>query len=246
MKTICFSSLKGGSGKSSLSILSAERLTRGGSRVLCIDLDIQNSLSYQLTKGAEPIDLERNMFRAFQDGDLAAQIHPSRSPGSPDFIISDLRLLDLQDRMAPLALRDLLSAVSARYDFLIIDSAPTYNSLVTAAYCASDLVVIPVELSLFDLKSLHFLFSKLAELGLDRLASRILINKYEAPKSAKDLVHEYVDLLEEGYGAQVLKARIPYSPLIRTLLDTGKALPRGAVSRALDAFVLELRQGLAA
>ena len=36
MKTICFSSLKGGSGKSSLSILTADILSRSGKRVLAL------------------------------------------------------------------------------------------------------------------------------------------------------------------------------------------------------------------
>lgn len=245
MKTICFSSLKGGSGKSSLSILASERLARGGKRVLCVDMDIQNSLSYQLTKGMSPIDLEKNMFQALVEGNLEPHIQSSPAPGGPDFIISDLRLLDIQDRLSPSSLREALVPLQSRYDFLVIDSAPTYNALVTAAYCASDLLVIPVELSLFDLKSLHFLFAKLADLGLPRLDARILVNKFEAPRTSRDLAHEYLELLTADYGAHVMQARIPYSNHIRTLLDTGKALPKGAVTRALDAMVRELLEDAA-
>jgi len=49
MKTICFSSIKGGTGKSSLCILTANYAASAGYRVLVADLDIQNSVtSYYL------------------------------------------------------------------------------------------------------------------------------------------------------------------------------------------------------
>lgn len=240
MKTICFSSLKGGSGKSSLSVLTAERLYRLGKRVLCLDLDIQNSLSYQLTKGMSQIQLEKNAWQALIDGQLAPHI---QSPGKgPDFIISDLRLLDLGDRITPRSLPQAMGGLADFYDFLIVDSAPTYNTLVASAYCASDLLVIPVELSLFDVKSLHFLFAKLEDLSLNRLAVTVLINKADAPDTDKSLTAEYLALLEGHFGKHLLPTRVPYSGHIRTYLDTGKAIPRGPVTRAIELVVGQLQE----
>ena len=49
MRSICFSSIKGGTGKTSLCILVANYAAAAGYRVLVADLDIQNStLSYYL------------------------------------------------------------------------------------------------------------------------------------------------------------------------------------------------------
>ena len=45
MRSICFSSIKGGTGKSSLCILVANYAAAAGYRVLVADLDIQNSAS---------------------------------------------------------------------------------------------------------------------------------------------------------------------------------------------------------
>ena len=45
MKTICFSSIKGGTGKSSLCILTANYAASAGYRILVADLDLQNSAS---------------------------------------------------------------------------------------------------------------------------------------------------------------------------------------------------------
>ena len=49
MKTISFGSLKGGTGKSSLALLTARRLASAGKKVLVVDFDINNSASFVLT-----------------------------------------------------------------------------------------------------------------------------------------------------------------------------------------------------
>lgn len=243
MKTICFSSLKGGSGKSSLSVLAAERLQRLGKRVLCLDLDIQNSLSYQFTKGMTQIHLEKNAWQGLLDGRFAP--HIQNAGRGPDFIISDLRLLDLQEKITPRSVPHALSGLGDLYDFLIIDSAPTYNTLVASAYCASDTLVIPVELSLFDVKSLHFLFAKLRDLSLGRLSVTVLVNKADAPGTDPALTKEYLALVEEHFGKHLLETRVPYSPHIRTYLDTGKAIPKGPVTKSIDRLVDHLLENAA-
>lgn len=56
MKTICFSSIKGGTGKSSLCILLANYTAAAGYRVLVADLDIQNSATSYYLDSPEEVD----------------------------------------------------------------------------------------------------------------------------------------------------------------------------------------------
>lgn len=242
MKTICFSSLKGGSGKSSLSILTADVLSRSGKRVLALDMDIQNSLSYQYTKGMDEVDSEKNLYTAIHEKQLSPFIQHHPTNDFIDFILSDLKLLDIQDRLPALELKELLEAVSGDYDYAIIDSAPTYNLLVQNAYYAADQIVIPVELSLFDVKSLAFLFSKLQSLAFGNTDARILVNKYDpGVRGSAGLTREYLDLVNEDYGPHLMKNRIPFSSQIRSYIDTDKAMPKqSAVRKAVLAFVAEL------
>lgn len=242
MKTICFSSLKGGSGKSSLSILTADVLSRSGKRVLALDMDIQNSLSYQYTKEMDEIDSEKNLYTAIQEKELSPFIQHHPTNDCIDFILSDLKLLDIQGGLPALELKELLATVSGDYDYTIIDSAPTYNPLVQNAYYAADQIVIPVELSLFDVKSLSFLFSKLQGLAFGKTDARILINKYDpGQRGSAGLTREYLDLVNEDYADHLMKNRIPFSNQIRTYIDTGKQIPKkSAVRKSVLSFVTEL------
>ncbi len=242
MKTICFSSLKGGSGKSSLSIITTDILSQSGYKVLALDMDIQNSLSYQYTKDMDDIDPSKNLYAAITEQQLTPHIQNHPVNPNIDFVLSDLKLLDIQEQLPALGLKNLLASVADDYDFAVIDSAPTYNSLVQNAYYAADQIVIPVELSLFDVKSLGFLFSKLQSLAFGKIDARILINKFDpGARGSAGLTGEYLGLIGSDYNEHLMKTRIPFSAQIRSYIDTGKAIPKkSAVRKSLLSFAAEL------
>jgi chromosome partitioning protein len=110
---ITFSSLKGGTGKTSLSLHLAHAIALAGKRVLLIDADPQASAS-----------------------DWAA----ARDTVPPFPVVG----------MARDTLHRDLSAITADYDHTVIDTPPRVSALARSAILASDLVLIPVQPSSYD------------------------------------------------------------------------------------------------
>ena len=73
MKTIAFSSIKGGTGKSSLAILISNMLGQQDYRVLVIDMDVQNSATFYYLDKANGVD-QKNVARALQTQDVAPNV----------------------------------------------------------------------------------------------------------------------------------------------------------------------------
>ena len=110
---IAFSSLKGGTGKTSLSVHLAHAIALAGKRVILIDADPQASAS-----------------------DWAA----ARADAPPFPVVG----------MARDTLHRDLSVIAADYDHAVIDTPPRVSALARSAILASDLVLIPVQPSSYD------------------------------------------------------------------------------------------------
>lgn len=73
MKTIAFASIKGGTGKSSLAILTANMLAQRHNRVLVIDMDVQNSTTFYYLDKADAVE-QKNVARALQTQEAASNV----------------------------------------------------------------------------------------------------------------------------------------------------------------------------
>ena len=173
MKTISFCSVKGGTGKSSLSIVTALSLRRQGHKVLFIDLDPQNSGTFFFT----PDNQGKSVFNSLLNNQIGDNI--LQTEYGVDLLPSDLRLLDCRT-IETNRLKKIL--IGLQYDYAIIDTAPTYDNLTTNSYLASDTIIIPSTVDAFSHKTAHFLIDKLE--GLDIAAQiGIALNMFTAGKS---------------------------------------------------------------
>ncbi len=173
MKKISFCSVKGGTGKSTLSILNSLTLTAQGEKVLFIDLDPQHSGTFFFTE--EPTS--KSIFNVFMGETIESQI--TQTVYGVDLIPSDLRLLDTRT-IETNRLRKALSKIED-YDFIIIDTAPTYDGLTQNAYLTSDAIIIPSTVDAFSYKTIYFLLEKLEDLELDADIG-IVLNLWKPPK----------------------------------------------------------------
>lgn len=172
MKVISFCSVKGGVGKSTLSILTALTLEAMGERVLFIDLDPQNSATFFFV--GDPGG--KSIFNILM-GDEPER-HILKTDFNIDIIASDLRLLDCRT-IETNRIKKLLPKLD--YDYCIIDTAPTYDGLTQNAYFASDVIIIPSTIDAFSYKTCRFLIEKLE--GIDIKADvSILLNLWTPPK----------------------------------------------------------------
>lgn len=111
---ISFCSLKGGPGKTTLSIHLAHAITLAGKRALLIDADPQQSAS--------------NWVAARED--------------KPPFPVVGMARESLHRDIADIA---------GGYDYTVIDTPPRVSALARSAILASDLVIIPVQPSSYDI-----------------------------------------------------------------------------------------------
>ncbi len=236
MKTVTFSSIKGGTGKSSLCILTANHAAAAGYRVLVADLDLQNSATSYYIDDGDTVE-RRNLAQALHSGTLAENIVPTNYMGI-DLLASSLDLVKLRS-LNEKTLARMLKAEGLAYDFLFIDTAPTWDNLVLNALHAADLILTPVAFSKFDLKGAIFYQSQI-RLETEKLpAWRILFNFYKPARSENPdaLRNQYEALFRETFGETIAPLTIPESTLVRRSIDTGEKITGSAAKAALHGAV---------
>jgi chromosome partitioning protein len=203
MKTIAFAANKGGVGKTRLSILTANYLGAAGFRVALASMDFNNSADLYYLRREEDGSLDRraeskNIAEALrrEANDLGDYMLPTIRknvwimPSSR--YMSDIRSINERrlSRMTP--------ALEGRYDFMVIDCAPTYDNLMLNAVNAADFIVTPALQDLDSLNAAVFLDYKLSTETDKRNNWLITINGYnkrfeEAESGAqKEYINEFM------------------------------------------------------
>lgn len=154
--TLTYSSMKGGVGKTTDSILTATNLAARGYKVLYFDLDPNNSGTMFFTSGIENIEeiIERcNVFESLSHNDIRNYAVPSRIE-NVDIVPSHLNIFKLRG----IGYNELQKTLRDNgYDYVIIDTAPTYDNIVINALIAADIILTPLEFSSFNLTTTKFL-----------------------------------------------------------------------------------------
>jgi len=236
LKVVTFSSIKGGTGKSSLCLLTANHAASAGYRVLVIDMDIQNSATSYYLDDPDTAS-RRNIAVALQSKLVSQNIVPTNYLGV-DLIPSSLDLVDLR-AIGERSLSRLLASEALPYDFCFIDTAPTYDNLVLNALHSADLILTPVAFSQFDLKGAVFFQSILARDTEKSPVWRVLFNFYRTPRtdSPEALKNQYEALFRETFDVAIAPVVIPESALVRRSIDTREPITTATAKASLHAAV---------
>lgn len=248
MLVITFGSLKGGTGKSSLALLTARRIASTGRKVLVVDFDINDSTSFTLTPHDKIQELDpgnrKHLAAALQGEKLTDYIIPS-SYTNIDLIRSSLYLVDLRT-ISINRFKNLLKTIPEDlYDYVIVDTAPTYDNLVLNAYEASNIIITPVLLNQFDFNTANFLCNKLRIETSVEENWKLLVNQWnyycDNPNSDE---HDYIDLFNTYFSDKLLKSHINSTRLIKSLIDRNSqmttALKFEKLRQNIDSFVSEI------
>jgi chromosome partitioning protein len=216
---IAIVSQKGGVAKTTTCLSLGASLAEQGKSVLLIDLDPQAHLTLSL--GLQPDELRHTIKDAFlataslvsitRETDVPLlDLAPSNQGlsaldkllyGRPDYEYFLKRRLDATDR--------------AYYDIILMDSPPSFGTLMLNALTAAELVIVPTQCEYYSSRSLHYVM-QLVELVRQKtnpdLAYRVLITMFDRRNRISHIVQEQ---LESTYADTLLETVIDVDTKLR-------------------------------
>jgi chromosome partitioning protein len=167
VKVITVSSLKGGVGKTTLSVFLAHAVRETGARVLVVDLDHNNNLTDLHLREGSIDDIEGRNIRYALNGAMRIDATIWKSgrgdiiPATPSLATIGLELS--RDPASILRLRSGLRRLE--YDYIIIDTPPALTLELTAGLYACDLVLVPVSSSRWTVQGYRVIADEVARVA---------------------------------------------------------------------------------
>ena len=154
-KIIGVANQKGGVGKTTTAVNLAAALGVLEKKILLIDADPQANASSGL--GVEEVQYSTyNLLEHSVDVEKCIQKTTSPNvdiiPSHIDLVAAEIELVDKENR--EYMMKEALQSIKDRYDFIIIDCAPSLGLITVNALTASDAIVIPIQCEYFALEGL--------------------------------------------------------------------------------------------
>lgn len=244
---ITVSNQKGGVGKTTTSAALATGIASRGSRVLGIDLDPQGNLGFCL-------GVETSSGPTVLDA-LTGRIPVQEAICQTDYcdiLSADITLSGgleiVSDRARECILRDTLSPVMDRYDYIVIDTPPALNLLTVNAYAVSDFLIIPMASDILSLVGLSQLKETIESVrgslnpGLNVMG--ILLTRFNQRTILSRDVLEMAEQLANQIDTVVFRTKIRNGVAIAEAPAHGESIfeynPRSAAVKDYQAFIQEI------
>ncbi len=208
---ISLTNQKGGVGKTTTSCALISGLTSKNKKVLGIDLDPQGNLGFSM--GIEIEDC-LTIYDAFKGRSSIADViqHTDLGDVIPSNILLSGAELEFNRTGREFLLKNLISEIENRYDYIVIDTPPALNILTVNAYVSSHALIIPMIpeiLSLLGVSQLKetvdtvkkFYNSNLTVLG-------ILLTRYNSRLNLSKEVQEMAENIANQLGTHVFNTKI--------------------------------------
>ena len=243
-----FLNYKGGTGKTSISTAYGSYLALMGKNVLMIDLDAQAHLTTCLNQ--ESIKRDKSLYSVIINKEPLSNIIVKTYMPKLDLVPSSISVSSLDLPLFRMSLRELrlrkaLREVEKRYDYIIIDSAPSISLLGLNAILASDEVLIPLLADFLSFHGLKLLLETLASIERDFCfylgKIHVFLNRYnpEYPicRECRESIHKF-------YPEYSLKTVINESQEITEASSLGKSIfelhPNSKVAEDIKNLIYEV------
>lgn len=223
-KTISFHLQKGGVGKTTISGTLACQSALDGYRTLLVDIDPQGNASSWFLKEAPHYELaDVVQGKCFVDDAILPIEQITNLHILPTFGIGGTLKMYSETKLAeePYILQDLISAVSASFDRIILDLSPGLGRLERAALISSDEVITPMTPEVFSLDGLEIFIEELHRLQKNLRSSvahtKIIINSFD------NRIRQHRDIYDAALQGKFKVFKIPVDPLFRKAQEAGVA-----------------------
>ncbi|AHH13086.1 ATPase, para family protein (plasmid) [Borrelia hermsii YBT] len=197
-KIITVASIKGGVGKSTTALFFSNILANKRYKILLIDLDPQassTSFYINLLKG-QNIDIKRvNIYRVLKK-ELDIENSVVKINENIDFIASHLTLSQFNEENISLKeslLKIFLSYIQHRYNFIIMDTAPTLGSLLNNSLIITDYLVIPLPTDQWAIESLDLITNRLRDIFRSELPTFYLVTNLIERQNIDKELKEFIE-----------------------------------------------------
>ena len=207
MKICSFFNVKGGVGKTTLTILTSMKLSKGGKKVLLIDADTQANLTQFLYKIVHD---DKTLFQMLTEGANAKEVIIKdilKDFKNIDLIPSDISLSVLSEFLSTQIgreksvwrwfknnIKDL-----EKYDYIFVDLSPSYDLIARNFMLISDSIITPIEYQdIASIRGCELFYQKFKQdlefLDIQNNTKRaVVINSYTTRKlSTGDLFNKYL------------------------------------------------------
>jgi len=215
---LSISSLKGGVGKTTVTLGLASAAFSRGLRTLVVDLDPQSDVSTGMDVAA---NTEANIADVLQDPKekivrkaIVGSGWMKQHEGKMDVLIGSPSAINFDGPHPSIRevwkLEEALAHIEAEYDLVLIDCAPSLNALTRTAWAASDRVLVVTEPGLFSVAAADRALRAIEEIrrGLSpRLQPLGIIVNRVRPESME---HQFrINEMREMFGDLVLDPQLP-------------------------------------
>ena len=212
-RVIAIANQKGGVGKTTTAINLSASLAESGKKVLLIDMDPQGNSTSGL--GIEKDEKEYTIYELLL-GECSIEDCLSESickdlivvPSNINLAAVEIELIGTDGK--EFILRDSVSSIKDKYDFILIDCPPSLNVLTINAMCTADTVLVPIQCEYYALEGLSQLMHTI-ELVKERLnpdleIEGVVFTMYDA---RTNLSLEVVENVKGNLNQNIYKTIIP-------------------------------------